>query len=69
MKTAIIKNRPSTDPYKGEAVVRCHFCHLTNQNSKGRREMGSFYGPFQGNAYAHLMCLLWMSYVYLNEQS
>ena len=30
---------------------------------------GPFYGPFLKQFYAHLLCLLWCSYVYLNRKS
>ena len=66
VKEAILKNTPSMDAYRGEANVRCHFCHLSSQNKNGNREAGPFYGPFEGKIYAHLLCLIWMSYVYLN---
>jgi hypothetical protein len=32
------------------------------------RRAGLFYGPFVGKRYAHLMCLLWCSDIFLNEE-
>jgi hypothetical protein len=66
IKEAIMLNTPQTESYKGEAVVRCHFCNLTNRDKKGSREAGPFYGPFSNKIYAHLLCLLWVSHIFLD---
>lgn len=37
-------------------------------DKKITRESGPFYGPFEGKKYAHLLCLLWVSHVYIDEK-
>ncbi len=67
IREAIKANTPSQEPYRGEEIVRCVFCLITNRQKEGTRASGPFYGPFKGNTYAHLLCLLWCSSVFLNS--
>lgn len=69
VKSAITVNKPSRAPYRGEAVVRCIFCHHSNKSKEGSKSAGPFYGPFQGKIFAHLMCLLWCSQVYIQNKT
>jgi hypothetical protein len=68
IKEAIQLNRPTNEAYKGDNIVRCHFCNLTNREPQGRRESGPLYGPFKDKTYGHLLCLLWCSCIHLDQK-
>ena len=48
--------------------MRCAFCKKGSKNKKSLRECGGLFGPFRNNTYVHLLCAIWCSIVYLNEE-
>ena len=48
--------------------MRCGFCKKSNKDKASLVNCGGIYGPFKDNKYAHLLCAIWCSNVYLNEE-
>lgn len=63
-------NRPRNAPFRGEnELVRCCFCKHSIREGGESKTSGPLYGPLIGKYYGHLLCLLWCSDVYLDDNA